>query len=1061
MISWISNPPIWRIGLTVFPQADRAFMLKGCPGPEWPHDALETECIVPSTIQVKQRSVFLPRMQWRITSPRSFLHTLFSPQIKVIDFFPQVLSISRAAARFLPVAFMAGLVLCPLRPVFADEDVPKQPGEKAASSLPVLAHELNFRKLKNVASPEKSRIRGQLPAGWQDDSAWANLNVRYNVQKEGDERPFLRARVSQWSSGQAQIVLPLEFRPSQRVFYELEMVARSSTHSRLALLLRQRKAPYRSFWSRDLILTPAWQSFRIGFERDPHSGNPPEESLMLVLGRQATIDLRELTLRQWTEEDYLQHLRKTAPPAAKPPAVLLQSRFPLGLPTGWSLENAGSSSASGSHWSPAIPKDWPAAPQLQPALPPLRLIPPPQLRLVAGGDNQVVKVPASSPQRMMLYSAPFTVRRPFISHTASIYLCGEQGWGNLSVLCDGKEIAKMDLDDRSAKRWGRYELSFDPVPTGKDYVLRLIVNSSSQLVDGVLVNEGKKALDYPKADGPEIHARFISEEESALNYVFLADELPPLEIVAVNPDKNQRLNYRVVLPGLRIAMSGQLSFEKKSGISRVQLEVPAKSLGDYAGPVVAEFSFEGDDSSDRNNQAPHGQAVCFRLPKPRYFFEGSSQSSSFGFHLHESGLDLPAWAKVLGFNWIRPGYRSGALLQWADVEPEKGVWRLDRVRPLYYRSLDLNILGIFYTTPAWARSGKYREMNSFHDRLFQPRDLTDWQNYIRTVTTYYRGLIDYWEVWSNPAGWTLFSDYEENAPNYHQHYIMPDESAQNYAALLRAADSFARGLGDPAIKLVGLGGQAGAGSPGSLWFAEALMHADPDQTDYLSYQAVNSFKDISQIDPDDAYIRGIYESFLWPLHQARGEIPPGLWLTGGSVEGVHHDDTNPGALMRNADLAVRFYLAHRAAGAERIFFSGLEEGGFAGDGHDSGSIRLLDRSGQPTPAACALAVLASKVDGLSFYRRLEISPNLWALFFASSEKDQDRGPSRRPVAIVLPTDLLDGYKLGRVHGVTARGLMNETVDARWRTEKTLLYLEGPSNIRVLEDKVRRALPRVE
>ncbi|MEF8728836.1 MAG: endo-1,4-beta-xylanase [Accumulibacter sp.] len=97
-----------------------------------------------------------------------------------------------------------------------------------------------------------------------------------------------------------------------------------------------------------------------------------------------------------------------------------------------------------------------------------------------------------------------------------------------------------------------------------------------------------------------------------------------------------------------------------------------------------------------------------------------------------------------------------------DIEPAKGAWqfqRLDRAVALAQQN-GVDLLYTFGFTPRWA-SARPNEPCAWGNSTFgcsaEPRDLADWENYVRTVVRRYKGRIRHYEIWNEPA----FTEIEE------------------------------------------------------------------------------------------------------------------------------------------------------------------------------------------------------------------------------------------------------------------------------------------------------------
>lgn len=132
----------------------------------------------------------------------------------------------------------------------------------------------------------------------------------------------------------------------------------------------------------------------------------------------------------------------------------------------------------------------------------------------------------------------------------------------------------------------------------------------------------------------------------------------------------------------------------------------------------------------------------------------------FGLHIHRaapSALDVTLTA------WPRERFGSlrlwDARVAWASLEPNEGQWdfsRLDRYVALA-ESAHVDVLLPLGLSPGWA-SARPKEPSAYSPGLAsEPRDIGRWRDYVRTVTSRYRGRIRSYEIWNEPNLPVFFS----------------------------------------------------------------------------------------------------------------------------------------------------------------------------------------------------------------------------------------------------------------------------------------------------------------
>jgi hypothetical protein len=140
--------------------------------------------------------------------------------------------------------------------------------------------------------------------------------------------------------------------------------------------------------------------------------------------------------------------------------------------------------------------------------------------------------------------------------------------------------------------------------------------------------------------------------------------------------------------------------------------------------------------------------------------------SYFGLHIHKfplrSGIDpnaytagpvvkdapAPVWPSISFGSWRL--WDTG--VTWSELEPEKGQWhfeRLDAAIDLAARH-HVSVLLTLGLTPGWASSRPAEKSGYRLGNAAPPVSMTDWDNYIQTVASRYKGRIQAYEIWNEP-----------------------------------------------------------------------------------------------------------------------------------------------------------------------------------------------------------------------------------------------------------------------------------------------------------------------
>lgn len=163
----------------------------------------------------------------------------------------------------------------------------------------------------------------------------------------------------------------------------------------------------------------------------------------------------------------------------------------------------------------------------------------------------------------------------------------------------------------------------------------------------------------------------------------------------------------------------------------------------------------------------------------------------FGVHLHRADTSTP-WPFVRFGSWRL--WDAG--VDWASLEPSRGLWRFDRLDRLMALAETNGVepvltLGV---TPQWAAARPQEPFVYGPGGASEPRDLADWERYVRRVAQRYKGRLPNLEVWNEPK----YSDIEPTTGGFFSGTV------KDLVDLACAAQRAAREV-DPAIRIVGPG----------------------------------------------------------------------------------------------------------------------------------------------------------------------------------------------------------------------------------------------------------------
>jgi|SRR5579862_674952 len=117
----------------------------------------------------------------------------------------------------------------------------------------------------------------------------------------------------------------------------------------------------------------------------------------------------------------------------------------------------------------------------------------------------------------------------------------------------------------------------------------------------------------------------------------------------------------------------------------------------------------------------------------------------FGMHIHHAADDT-VWPAIPFADWRL--WDAG--VSWPQLEPAPGKWNftlLDRYAQLA-ANRHVEILLTLGLTPTWA-SARPDEPSAYRNgNAAEPRRLSDWEDYVRTIATRYKGAIHSYEIWN-------------------------------------------------------------------------------------------------------------------------------------------------------------------------------------------------------------------------------------------------------------------------------------------------------------------------
>ena len=291
----------------------------------------------------------------------------------------------------------------------------------------------------------------------------------------------------------------------------------------------------------------------------------------------------------------------------------------------------------------------------------------------------------------------------------------------------------------------------------------------------------------------------------------------------------------------------------------------------------------------------------------------------FGIHLHRADT-ATAWPFVRFGSWRL--WDAG--VDWAKLEPARGQWRfekLDRLMALAEAN-DVEPMLTLGVTPTWAAARPHEAFVYGAGGASEPRNLSDWENYVSTVANRYKGRLRYLEIWNEPK----YGDIEPTKGAFFS------GTAKNLVDMACAARRVAREV-DPNINIISPG-FTGAGDRLER-FLTAGGGRCIDIVAFHFYAATpekmrERIRDVRQI----MQRQGVGHLPLWNTEQGYEVVGPRARIPGNLGFEVADEATEAAYIARSLVLGAD-------AGLSRFYFYSWE--------------RLLNKSGQTKKGVHALA----------------------------------------------------------------------------------------------------------
>ncbi len=708
--------------------------------------------------------------------------------------------------------------------------------------------------------------------------------------------------------------------------------------------VRVRVHPQPNVTKTEFVFTGQWQNEQIVLTAYPKK-DEPEAKFQIKLDvdgsghDEVTMDLAKVEVRSLSLSVIKQSIAASVPAGKYPPNTMRTSRFPLGLPFGWTpLTKDYSSIFLRAEADPETkgPSGFGA------------------LKISATSDDLVHNL-IKGDRGMRFTSAPLMIPDTTARHVLSIYARGE---GKLSVTVQqkwkprgGKTIQLKEEDG-----WQRIEVPFEPVlldsqPLNAWFVVD-VPQGKAIWLDAMQLERGEKAGPYTTQLQAEVQMGLPTDRQTQFD-----DEPAAAKWAVTGAPKDATLCVRVVN-----------SYHEESEVHRTKLSGEPLEIGtvDYLKwpqRPLGQYRVEAWVEQGGKRISPFDEVLVTRVRRPRYWGV-DAPASPFAGHF-DSHPRIATAAKAIGFNAVRD-WAS----QWKMLQPQQDQWFDRKMRLQVYRDQHIGVLAVSSAVPQWAQA----QFDGLKPTDY-PRELSLYGDFIEKFLRFHEGNVEAIEVFNEP--W-ITRHFNKGEPLTGGSHVAWEDAHQRFDDLTRTAQAAARRV-DPSVKVVGINThQADRDWTQGMLRVGGLKHCD-----VASYHLYAFGRGL----PGDTFTWTIREC-LDPIFEAQPDMP--IWMTEGSpcahnmgtglieriVPGRQSDD----GIMQRADRHVRYGVEQLALGVDRIYYYTMGGGGFY-EPQSWGWRVLMDGTGTLWPEAAAISNMAWHLENTRFVRTVELDASTFVYLF--------------------------------------------------------------------------------
>ncbi len=846
-------------------------------------------------------------------------------------------------------------------------------------------------EIKKELVNNTKRCKGKLPAGWRDNSSFAPVWVEYSFGDEQGTR-FQRTRVTKIEKDWAQLSIAPLPDAKQSCLYRLSITCRNRMEKSITVGLRHISKPYTYYWKKLSSFSPNWKTYKWEFDLPK---NDVPMGLWISNFATGTFDIAALKLERLSPLELKNAITRKYPEGG--PANLVRvSRFPLGLPSGWSI---GRNSSDGD------------VVVVQPA---------------ENAFTPATKITA--PEHLTISSAPVELKYPIVKHTASISIRGNGEW---LMRTGGQGIHRSSKKITATDSWQRIAVPFNTNQRNR-FCQVFIEGQGTLYIDKFQVGPANKYKGrYQPSMTAEITAALASGFDAGAAGVVFDDETTAFDVATTGDIKDATVHWKLFNLNEKMIKEGSID------------AVPHLKITDFSARYG---SFRLELKLERNGKpiSPTDEVIWNRLHRPRYWGR-DAPDSPFAVHTLSTTRHI-LMAKAMGINWTRLHDAGLEYFGWWNLETEKGKWRFFDRELKRYGEHGIKIFAELGTAPPWASYYQDTGLKTFgyFDKFFQPKNLDDFANYVRVVCNRYKNEIDAFDVWNEPwikAWWGVSYDHTLKGRAGYQTSEHPMADFVKITKLVR--DEVHKII--PHAKVFGVNTTtSGNVDPittcrgGTQWTKGILAANGIEHCDGIAFHCYTT-GGVGY--PGDSIETGISNAVGLIRKKYNGTIPKPLWMTEGSpliyrIGNGLYRHVMPGEksaeLRENANRIARYQISMLANGVTRMFiYSMHSHNGIFSTGQKKWNAFTND-DGSMHPTGAAHAQTAWMLEDTRFRECREIGDGIYAYIFEGKN---------RAVAAISSMNKFKPLPIPQSEKIKATGLFGNPLPQNAVYEGDVVYLE--------------------